>query len=457
MARMDSPLPVKLYRWWMVVWAGHALAALGWWWLKPPGYPASHPHFWCDRVAPPLIFGLSMLGLWALRTSRPGLLATLAVFPPAAWILATTIALLLFPISWFRLSLALIPPTLVLIVLTMWLWRWRPAPILPALGMLVPALLASSLMVWPQRSLEPDTRPLDEPLAEVAGTSDAKPEVVSLGEAVSVLTERERVDVLCGGLHLKVQPLLTFHRRSPDRCWSIFARPNQQLGPPRTLTSWRTGGRNEIQLQYHDDDVSTLKVHAEPGEAVGIEAHSRLRQPVYSHLNSWCEFRALGEQPISLAFSPCPQKRISVEAWGDFIGGRLRLAYRDGQDGFHVVEAYSNDKGPFRELAAGKLGRHDPLSITLYEGERAACTLVFEDWASQVGEAISPCAGYGLPANAIEFSRYRADPAGACNVNLSLAATSVGRGRDTVGHTPGVYRNRMRIQPCTEEKRLSER
>lgn len=467
----DSPLPVLLYRMWLLVWSGHALASLGWWWLQPPGFPSTHPQFWSNRVAPLLVLAVALPGLWAtwkvrptvrgrgeaMQTSHAAVASTLAVFPPAAWLLAAVIGWLLFPASWPRLTLLLAGPTVVLVVLAVWLWRWRPAPALPAAGMLVPALLASGLMVCPQRSLEPVTRPLEAPLVEVAERAGVEPRVIELADQASVSADHAQVEVRCGGLLLKVHPLLTFYKRSPDRCWSIMVPRPVQAGPERVLTGWRKE-EGLVQLQYHDDDMSTLKVSARPGEGlVEIEALSRLSQPVYSHLNSWCQLTARGEEPLSVAFSPCPEARIPVPEWGDCWGDGLRLAYLDGQDLFHVVQAHQNDKGPFHPLACGRLERQGPLRITLYEGKRAACELEFDDWACQAGQALSPCAGHGLPVNAIEFSRFHADPLSSCNLVLSLAATSVGRGRNTVGHTPGTYRNRMRIRPCDADSRDSTR
>jgi len=52
-----------------------------------------------------------------------------------------------------------------------------------------------------------------------------------------------------------------------------------------------------------------------------------------------------------------------------------------------------------------------------------------------------------VPQNAIEFNN-NTDENGIQSVTIwfTLAGTSVGRGWDTVGHTLGTYRNRMRIE-----------
>ena len=86
--------------------------------------------------------------------------------------------------------------------------------------------------------------------------------------------------------------------------------------------------------------------------------------------------------------------------------------------------------------------------MTLYDNGHAACTIEFDDWADQAGTALSPTAGWGLPVNAIEFSRLGDPLESSAAIWLTLAATSVGRGWDSVGHTAGTYRNRMRIEPA---------
>ena len=62
---------------------------------------------------------------------------------------------------------------------------------------------------------------------------------------------------------------------------------------------------------------------------------------------------------------------------------------------------------------------------------------------------LSPTAGWGVPVNAIEFSLspYDHSPTGPASIFITLAATSVGRGWDCVGHSAGAYRNRITIAP----------
>ena len=111
-----------------------------------------------------------------------------------------------------------------------------------------------------------------------------------------------------------------------------------------------------------------------------------------------------------------------------------------------VAEASSGEKGPFRELASGSLQAHDPVIIFLEDEDREIGSVTFDDWAVQASIEPSPTAGWGLPQNAIEFQLEGDAPNSAADIWLTLAATAVGRGLDTVGHSAGTYRNRMQIR-----------
>jgi hypothetical protein len=117
---------------------------------------------------------------------------------------------------------------------------------------------------------------------------------------------------------------------------------------------------------------------------------------------------------------------------------------------FRVVEAASGEKGPFRELAAGPLARGAPLVVTLLDGDRPVCELELMDWAAQASVELSPTAGWGLPANAVEFERLGDSPGEAVALWVTLAGTSVGRGWDSVGHRAGVYRNWINVHAADE-------
>ena len=74
---------------------------------------------------------------------------------------------------------------------------------------------------------------------------------------------------------------------------------------------------------------------------------------------------------------------------------------------------------------------------------------MMHDWARKASAQLSPAAGWGVPENAIEFSLGHRGGRGEGFVFITLAGTSVGRGFDSVGHAPGVYRNAMTIKPVS--------
>ena len=55
--------------------------------------------------------------------------------------------------------------------------------------------------------------------------------VILLSLAVRVSAEGGTIDLECGGLRIELRPLLTFHSRSPDRFWTIFAPRQEARGP----------------------------------------------------------------------------------------------------------------------------------------------------------------------------------------------------------------------------------
>jgi hypothetical protein len=110
-----------------------------------------------------------------------------------------------------------------------------------------------------------------------------------------------------------------------------------------------------------------------------------------------------------------------------------------------VVEATSGEKGPFTELARGKLSRDEKLTITFHDEDRPVGRITLTDFASQASTQISPTAGWGVPQNAIEFTLEFDRPDSLASIFVTLAGTSVGRGWDRVGHAAGIYRNRLEI------------
>jgi hypothetical protein len=183
---------------------------------------------------------------------------------------------------------------------------------------------------------------------------------------------------------------------------------------------------------YRSDFSSRLSVNAKSSRLVTVDSEAHLAIPIYSHLNSYCHLSV--PTPVSVIFSPCPDTPIEVKL-------PARSAYL-AEDGFHVVEAATAEKGPFTELASGPLARGEPVSLTFAMDNTPIFRLELKDWSSEASTELSPTAGWGVPMNAIELW-----PSGhGCSVVITLAGTSVGRGWDSVGHREGTYRGRMLLE-----------
>jgi hypothetical protein len=196
-----------------------------------------------------------------------------------------------------------------------------------------------------------------------------------------------------------------------------------------------------FRAAYADDGESTLVVH-EDATGVDIAAVSALAAPVYAHLSSFTTIYLSFE--ATLSFGPTGATRFPIEP-ADYPSGRpAKLAYLDDDLDFHVIRARDAEKGPFSELAAGRLGRGEPLILELRpRDDSAGCRLVVTDWSSQVSTERSPSAGWGVSQGSIQF----ASRLGVGFVVLTLADTGPGRGFDSVGHAAGTYRNQLRVEP----------
>ncbi len=446
----------RLWRvFWLTVLVGHTLAAVFWWWLEPGGFGWEHPRCWVNRVAPVGCLCLTITAIVTLRNQAMPALRWLLPLWPAAWGAGALAGRLFFPASLARswllplglsavMALAAVPP-------------WRRSGRLQGASELASMLLACSIavgLVWAQCPPPSATRPLNMPVIEIVTEKTAARRAPSGGIILDSKTMVQASDgsitARMGTLSIAVQPLLTFLNGSIDGCWTIFAKPDDRAGPePRLLASLCDGGRScAMQYDFRRQGPATLRVKVEPATgAIAIEATSRLDRLVFSHLNSYCDFEVRGHRRLFLEFSPCPGTPIEVRPFDYPFGRPSRFAFLDAQRMFRVVEATSGEKGPFRTLARGPLDRGQELAITLKDEGRPLARIVLEDWSAQLDTTLSPTAGWGVPVNAIEFSLSVDAPTSPASIFVTLAGTSVGRGWDCVGHRPGTYRNRIRLEP----------
>ncbi len=442
---------------WLLVLVGQAMVAVLWWWLEPAGFGFEHPRFRANRIAPAGGLCLTIAALVALRINSAAALRWLLPLWPAAWAAAAVAGRLFFPVSLARFWLLPLGVAAAMALAALQPWsRVRGWPWVFALALCLCAGLAGAALVGAQRPPSSATRPLNTALADLtpatARTGSSLSGGIFLDPKVMVQGSDGSISVRLGTLSISVQPLLTFLNGSVDGCWTIFADPLDRVGPePRLLSSRRDGERCWTALyDFRRQGPATLRVEAAPQPGtIAIEATSRLDRLIYSHLNSFCDFEVRGHRRLSLDFSPCPGVAIEVRPFDYPFGRPARFAFLDARQMFRIVEATSGEKGPFRTLAEGPLGRDQELTMTLCDEGRALGRIVLGDWSAQADTTLSPTAGWGVPVNAIEFSLSADAPSSPASIFVTLAATSVGRGWDCVGHRPGTYRNRIRLEPAT--------
>lgn len=425
---------------WTAILTAHATAAAAWWWMMPGGFPATSQRFWINQIAPIFILMLTLTARWFWSRQRPGLLAML-LFLATMWI---GIALGLR--SFFPITFA-------------WLWI---GPLLIGLFMVVAArllvkqplnwlirmasVLGISFGVWAaftQKALPPATKPGGMAFTFPA-EMPAAPAMIQLNDRIRVETSGATVQIIGPSAQLMIEPLLSFDSRSPDRCWALFALRSLRRGPQRMLLGAQAKEKGVVAW-YESDFRQMLRVDAAEDSTLNIESLADLPHEIDSHLNTLTAVIAMSIRTPRISFSPCPQEKFDITHGGYPFGKPHRFAYL-GDDGvFRVVEASNAEKGPFRTLASANLDQNQSVSFTLYDGDKPVFTIELLDWASQLSTQLSPTAGWGVPENSIEFSRMSESPKSAVSLFITLANTSVGRGFDSVGHAPGVYRNRVRV------------
>ena len=393
----------------------------------PHGFPLTSLHLWSNTALPALAV-LTIVGVlvrYAFRPSSPLAVTLLLAAAAGGWTFAVVLGAVLFPIS-VPLARCVVPGGVALWLLVV--ARWAALRAALSLAALAVGGAVGVLVTQAQRAPEPSTRPSGGTLAEVQGpaTSDE----AATGQLI----------VACGKGKLRLNPLLTFQSRSPDRTWVLLA-PSGEIGQRRAMSHY-TKTANGFRATCTDDGESSLVVTRDKTGLIDIEAITVLRAPVYSHLNTWTAVHVMFDATV--AFGPTGTTRFPIEP-ADYPSGRpTQLAYLGEDLAFRVVRARDAEKGPFNELAKGRLTRDETLTMEIRPRDEKdkGCRLVFKDWSAQVSTDASPTAGWGVPANSIQF--FSRDGEGV--VFLALAETGPGRGYDSVGHAAGTYRNRLHVE-----------
>jgi hypothetical protein len=432
--------------------AAHLVGAAVYWWFCPKGFPIEHARLWLNSVLP-LFVVAACIALIVMHRRRRDLAALAIICLSFTWAAAAILGNILFPISLrglWGIGLAAILVGLFFSALLVRQTRLRPWVWLPCLAL---SSAVGGFPMWAQRPAPASTTPFNEEPPGVA-VSDQRPigeAMIPCGPNCQFDPNTKALDIRHQNLQIYCEPMLDFHRISPDGFWSLRApargsRKDQRLNIPIAEAHFRAVVDDDVQAIVFDEGSAIELPVSAAASGFNLTAYTRIGRDTYSHLNTYCLLSINGHRSLSLSFSPTGNKQIDVPRFDYPFGRAARFAYFDEDNVFHVVEASSGEKGPFHSLASGHFHRGEPLTITICDDGRPAASLTLGDWSRQLSTELSPTAGWNVPMNAIEFFRTGDSEGSPVQIAISLAATSVGRGWDTVGHRAGVYRNRLRFQ-----------
>lgn len=411
----------------------HGAGLILWWLMTPKGFPVTHGRFWVNSALP--FFGLIVLfaGILGSITKRP-LLASALAFLPGFWLGIGFSAPLIFSTTGYRVLYFSGLPTVALLVFTIYS---IPRSKHRALSFLLGSLIGF-FTLYSQRAPAATTRSqalewdFPESNSLIPHSNFASPSFQFQPQSATVTVNHQNTV-------FKVKPLLTFVSRSPDGFWTVFASRRQRGGSLRQLSQYSSTKTTAVAF-YRSDMLQRLTLELPEPNQLFIESRTKLTKPIFSHLNSDCHLSIETDKDLFLRFSSSPNKLIKVKPFDYPTGRPARMAYFQRSE-LRVVEASSGEKGPFKELVKGPLKRGEALVVSMIVEDKILFQFELTDWSAEASTDLSPTAGWGLPMNAIEFSRSQQR----YNIWISLAASSVGRGWDSVGHSPGDYRGGGKI------------
>ncbi len=247
--------PFRIF--WLKVLVAHTILAILWWELQPGGFPAGHPRFWSNTVAPIAALAASLGSLWALHRESIAALRVLLPVWPAAWAAMAVSTRVLFPITLAWLWLAPAAAAALMALLTIPVYFHRPRASTRAIMALAGTIMLSATtgvaLAYTQRAPLPATRPLDIPFSELEagpGNSASQPGAIRLDGNVLVQSSNASITVPLGRLTLMVDPLLLFSSRSLDGCPTVLVQPQVREGAAPRFRGGRHEGQQACSLIF---------------------------------------------------------------------------------------------------------------------------------------------------------------------------------------------------------------
>lgn len=422
--------PVRFASWMSVTSLTLCAAGASWaLWRRPDVFPLDHPMWWATTGTVLGAWLLVALALAGAVTGRSALTFTVAQAPGVLLLSGGLAGRLLFPRTegtFFGAPFAL---GVLWVATTFRAYRALEARrrwVLLALSLVVAPL--GVVQPWARVPAPPGTRPALLELPPRVPPSSLPPEVT--------LDDTGRVRLPCGHATLSLQPLLTFQDASDDGFWPLAQTPTTARATE--TPSLEDGPRRRASLRLAPLD----------GGALEVDAATLVPTTLASHLSRFTELVAEGLARPEVGFHGTDAPRFEVLPF-DYPRGRpVQFGALTAAGDFVVLRASDAEKGPFHELARQPLAREAPLILTLFDDGAPQCRVTWLDFASQADVTLSPTAGEGVPVNVVQFGRPARDEAKVALL-LSLAATGIGAGLDTVRYAPGVYRNRVRVEPLS--------
>lgn len=423
---------------------GHLLACVGVIALMPGGWPWGSTPFLAYRLLPVVV---AMVMVAAVVSRRVRFEQIAIELLRALWCGVGVLCLARGQPSFFRLAVAAFVVGIVLTLARRIFTAKQTWPTTSAIALcgFAGAFAAFLTLLAPA----PSTKPVGGELPSV-GSLESTRGMIRISEPVRFDPAQANVTLSQGRTFVQIEPLLTFSQRSPDATWTIFAPRKMRVPAARDYQGVRIDDNGTAVARYVDADPgseiasSVLSLKPESDAAVRIELTTSLARPVYSHLNTFTQLTIAGHQRLFISFSPIAGQRFEVTHAGYPVGAPSTFACVGADGVFRVMRATSGEKGPFHVLGEGKID--GPLTMSFFDGDSLLFECEFEDFVAQASTEPSPSAGWGVPQNAIEFGLLSADPKSPASIFVTLAATSVGRGWNSVGHAPGVYRNRLVVR-----------